>query len=226
MARWVIASLSVDVWERLGPRAGQHFPAGAGLWARLKGTLRAMEDRAPMVPRSVVAMWVAHLGVAVFIFGVTMVKSFETERDVQMAPGDHVTIGELTFTLQALRERDGPNFRAVQGWVEVTRGEGAAKEKVVDLLPEKRVYRAQDNPMTEAAISTRLTQDLYVSLGEPVQDGRAWIVRVYIKPFVDWIWGGCVLMALGGLWAAGDRRYRARAAAAERAEQAFLPGRA
>jgi cytochrome c-type biogenesis protein CcmF len=228
MAWWVIASLAVDVWERLGPRAGLQAPARAGLWARVQAVWRALEERAPRVPRSVVSMWVAHLGVAVFIFGVTMVRSFETERDVKMGPGDHVSIGELTFTLQGLRDLDGPNYRAVQGWVEVTRGEGAAKEKVIDLLPEKRVYRVQDNPMTEAAISSRLTQDLYVSLGEPVDDGRAWIVRIYVKPFVDWIWGGCALMALGGLLAAADRRYRSRAAASAPAAEGLsgLPGRA
>ena len=76
------------------------------------------------------------------------------------------------------------------------------------LRPEKRVYRVQQNPMTEAAIDTGFTRDLYVSLGEPVE-GEAWIVRVYFKPFVDWIWGGCLMMALGGLLAASDRRYRA-----------------
>ncbi|MCL4699950.1 MAG: cytochrome c biogenesis protein CcsA, partial [Burkholderiaceae bacterium] len=219
MAWWVVASLGADAWERLGPRravAGKE----PGPLAKLAALPRSFVERAPQVPRAVVAMWVAHLGVAVFIFGVTMVKSFEVERDVKMGIDDHVTIEDLTFTLRGLREREGPNYRAVQGWVEVTRGEGASKVKVIDLLPEKRLYRVQDNPMTEAAISTRLTQDLYVSLGEPVEGGSAWIVRVYIKPFVDWIWGGCALMALGGLLAAGDRRYRMRAAAEGRAADA------
>ena len=77
------------------------------------------------------------------------------------------------------------------------------------MSPEKRVYRVQQNPMTEAAIDVGLTRDLYVSLGEPV-DGDAWIVRVYVKPFIDWIWGGCLLMALGGLLAVTDRRYRSK----------------
>ncbi len=209
LAWWVVASLAADAWERLGPR---HLGRVSFLTA-LKAAPRAFVERFPLVPRSVLAMWVAHFGVAVFIFGVTMVNTFQVERDVKMAENDFVTIGDLTFTLRGLRELDGPNYRAVQGWVEVTRGVGEAREKVIDLLPEKRIYRVQDNPMTEAAISTRLTQDLYVSLGEAVDDGRAWIVRVYIKPFVDWIWGGCAIMALGGLFAAGDRRYRMRAAA-------------
>ena len=81
--------------------------------------------------------------------------------------------------------------------------------KLFDMTPEKRVYRVQQNPMTEAAIDVGLTRDLYVSLGEPVE-GDAWIVRVYVKPFIDWIWGGCLLMALGGLLAVTDRRYRSR----------------
>jgi cytochrome c-type biogenesis protein CcmF len=102
----------------------------------------------------------------------------------------------------------------VQGWIEVTRD----GRKLTDLYPEKRVYRVQTMPMTEAGIRSRLTGDLYVSLGEPV-DGGAWIVRVYVKPFVTWIWGGCALMALGGGLAASDRRYRARKTADERVPQ-------
>jgi cytochrome c-type biogenesis protein CcmF len=87
------------------------------------------------------------------------------------------------------------------------------------MRPEKRVYRVQNNPMTEAAIEAGFTRDLYVSLGEPVEGDTAWIVRVYVKPFIDWVWGGCLLMAFGGILAATDRRYRqtARAAAAARA---------
>jgi cytochrome c-type biogenesis protein CcmF len=89
--------------------------------------------------------------------------------------------------------------------------------------PEKRIYRVQTNPMTEAAIEAGFTRDLYVSLGEPVEGANnAWIVRIYVKPFIDWVWGGCILMALGGLLAATDRRYRqaARAASAARSELA------
>jgi cytochrome c-type biogenesis protein CcmF len=99
----------------------------------------------------------------------------------------------------------GPNYDAVQALVEVTRD----GEPVTVLRPEKRVYRVQRNPMTEASIHRNLTRDLYVSLGEPVEGG-AWIVRVYVKPFVNWIWGGCALMALGGALAISDRRYRAK----------------
>jgi cytochrome c-type biogenesis protein CcmF len=125
----------------------------------------------------------------------------------------------LRFTLKEFREVQGPNYQGIQGLVEVTdtrRGD----RLVASMRPEKRVYRVQQMPMTEAAIRTGLIKDLYVSLGEPV-DGGAWIVRLYVKPFVDWIWGGCALMALGGLLAATDRRYRVR-----RTADQGLPGNA
>jgi cytochrome c-type biogenesis protein CcmF len=83
--------------------------------------------------------------------------------------------------------------------------------------PEKRVYNVQKNPMTEAAINSGFMRDLYVSLGEPVEGG-AWIVRVQVKPFIDWIWAGCLLMALGGLLAVLDRRYRVAARMRERVQ--------
>jgi cytochrome c-type biogenesis protein CcmF len=191
MGWWVVASVATDLWGRVRPRDG--------------ASIRA---RAALLPRSVLGMMAAHLGIAVFIFGVTMVKTYEVERDVKMARGDTTTIEGYVFTLRGLREIDGPNYRAVQAKVEVTRD----GNKVADMLPEKRVYRVQRNPMTEAAIQTGFTRDLYVALGEQVEGG-AWIVRVYYKPFVDWIWGGALLMALGGLLAASDRRYRSRVAA-------------
>jgi len=193
LAWWIVASVATDLWERIAPRGG-------GLGALLARTRQ--------LPRASLGMMVAHLGVAVFVFGVTIVKTHEVERDVRMKPGDATAIGNLRFTLKEFREVQGPNYRGVQGLVEVTdtrRGD----RLVASMRPEKRIYRVQQMPMTEAAIRTGLVKDLYVSLGEPVGDG-AWIVRLYVKPFVDWIWGGCALMALGGLLAATDRRYRAR----------------
>jgi cytochrome c-type biogenesis protein CcmF len=83
------------------------------------------------------------------------------------------------------------------------------------LHPEKRAYFSSSMPMTQAAIDTTLTRDVYVSLGEPLEGGPtpAWAMRVYYKPFVTWIWGGCLMMALGGVMVALDRRYRRRATA-------------
>jgi len=152
------------------------------------------------------AMHIAHIGIAVFVIGVTMVKGFESERDVRLAPGESVNEGAYAFRFVSIGERPGPNYKAVQGRFEVSRN-GTVIET---LTPEKRNYFASGQTMTNAAIASGLTGDLYVSLGEPIEgatDG-AWGVRIYVKPFVDWIWAGCLLMALGGLLAVCDRRYR------------------
>ena len=184
------ASVATDLWEKIRPLPG----------------VATMPQRLRQVQRATVGMMVAHLGVAAFIFGVTMVRTYEVERDVKMKLGDTTTVSGYTFTFLGVRDIEGPNYVAAQGQVKVT-AEGSDKT-VVEMYPEKRVYRVQRNPMTEAAITTGLLRDLYVSLGEPVDNNEAWIVRIYVKPFVDWIWGGCFIMALGGLLAATDRRYR------------------
>ena len=195
MAFWIISSVATDLVERLRPAGAQL----AGL-----PTFASVAHRARQIPRAMVGMMIAHLGVAIFILGVTLVRTGEVERDVQMGPGDTTTIGDLVFTFRGASDVRGPNYRAAQGEIEVSqRG-----RKLTTLRPEKRFYPASQSTLTEAAIDTGFTRDLYVSLGEPI--GAAWIVRVYVKPFVDWIWGGCLVMALGGLLAATDRRYRVR----------------
>ncbi|HVF64402.1 MAG TPA: heme lyase CcmF/NrfE family subunit [Casimicrobiaceae bacterium] len=185
LALWIAATTVVNLRERVRHAHG--------------GTLQRLSRQ----PRGYFGMLLAHLGVAVFITGVTLVKGYEAERDVRMAPGDSVAVGGYAFRFGGTTEHEGPNYRAARATFDVSRN-----GMVVDTLhPEKRVYQAQSMPMTEAAIASGVTGDLYVSLGEPV-DGDAWTVRVYHKPFVTWIWGGCVLMALGGLLALSDRRYR------------------
>ncbi len=154
-------------------------------------------------------MLIAHCGVAVFVIGVTLVKGYETERDLRMAVGDSVTVGGYAFRFDGAGDALGPNYRAARGNVTVSRDGVVLKV----LHPEKRLYNAQQMTMTEAAISSGLFGDIYVSLGEPVDNG-AWSVRVYHKPFVTWIWGGCLIMALGGLVALTDRRYRQSARSA------------
>jgi cytochrome c-type biogenesis protein CcmF len=124
-----------------------------------------------------------------------------------MAPGERVAIGGYEFTFKGVSEVPGPNYLATRGEFEVRR-EGAPA-MLRTMHPEKRVYHASGQTMTEADIDTGITRDLYVSLGEPVGDG-AWGVRVYHKPFVDWIWGGAFVMAMGGFLALSDRRYRSR----------------
>jgi cytochrome c-type biogenesis protein CcmF len=184
-----------------------------GLWSilsslvviadRLRAGSPGMVSRLSNVPRAQWGMVIAHAGVGVFILGVSMVKAFETNADVKMAAGDTTTVGGYVFKLLGVEEHRGPNYIAARGRVEVSR-DGQA---VLTMFPEKRIYNVQRMPMTEAAIDTGLFRDLYVSLGEMV-DERTWIVRVQHKPLVDWIWWGCLLMGIGGLLAASDRRYR------------------
>jgi cytochrome c-type biogenesis protein CcmF len=153
--------------------------------------------------RSYYGMHCAHLGVAVFIIGVTLVNSYETEKDVRMDIGSKVTVGGYTFQFNGTSDVTGPNYKAVRGDIGVIHN-----DKVIRAMyPEKRTYNASGMAMTEAAIDTGLFRDLYVALGEPLTNG-AWVVRVYHKPFVDWIWLGCLLMAIGGILSITDRRYR------------------
>jgi cytochrome c-type biogenesis protein CcmF len=160
--------------------------------------------------RAAWGMDLAHLGVAVFVVGVALSKGYETETEVRMAPGETLTLGGYTLTLGAFRDVDGPNYRAVVADIELRRDGRLIKI----MRPEKRRYFSSEMPMTEAAIDPGLTRDVYVALGDPLGDG-AWAVRAHVKPFVDWIWGGTLLMALGGFLAMSDRRYRTRVRAPE-----------
>ncbi|MDP2371825.1 heme lyase CcmF/NrfE family subunit [Rhodoferax sp.] len=187
------------------------------LWIVMASALqifRQLRDTAnwKATPVSFWGMHVAHIGIAVCVVGITMVKGYETEKDVRMVVGDTVAVGGYTFRLTGIRQAPGPNYAADVGDVELIRDGRVLKV----LHPEKRTYFSSTMPMTEAAIDTGLTRDVYVSLGERLEDGAnpAWAMRVYHKPFITWIWGGCLLMALGGAMAALDRRYRRKVASA------------
>jgi len=150
-------------------------------------------------------MHLAHLGIAVITVGITMVKSYEVERDVRMGLNDTVTIENYSFELVGVSDVDGPNYKALRGDIKVSK-DGKYLEM---LYPEKRKYFSSAMPMTEAGIDSGLFRDLYVSLGEPIEGERMqWSVRVFYKPFVSWLWYGSILMVLGGLLAVSDRRYR------------------
>jgi cytochrome c-type biogenesis protein CcmF len=157
------------------------------------------------IPPSFWGMHLAHLGIAVITVGITMVKSYEVERDVRMGLNDTVTIENYSFELMGVSDVDGPNYKALRGDIKVTK-DGKYLEM---LYPEKRKYFSSAMPMTEAGIDSGLFRDLYVSLGEPIEGERLqWSVRVFYKPFVSWLWYGAILMVLGGLLAVSDRRYR------------------
>jgi cytochrome c-type biogenesis protein CcmF len=233
MARWKQARLP-DLWTRLkwalavALASAASLPFVMGNWkplvafglllafwviassvATLVGRARQMEARGNVfarlrdIPRAFYGMLLAHIGVGVFIIGVTMVKGYETEKDVRMRVGDTTEVGGYTFRFTGVSEIQGPNYVAARGTLEVSR-EGSP---TFTMFPEKRVYNVQRMPMTEAAIGRTVFRDLYVSMGEPVGED-AWVVQIRSKPLVNWIWIGCVIMALGGLLAATDRRYR------------------
>jgi cytochrome c-type biogenesis protein CcmF len=153
--------------------------------------------------RSFIGMQIAHLGIAIFVIGVTMVGAYQEEKDVRMLAGDTVNVGGYQIRLVGISKVPGPNYEAIRGNFLLTKNGNPQ----ANLYPEKRSYFSSTMPMTEAAINVGLTRDIYVSLGEELSD-KAWAVRVYFKPFVDWIWGGCLLMALGGVLAISDKRYR------------------
>ena len=185
--------------------------AGLALWI-VCSTLRSVALRVRRaadllrLPRGFVGMSLAHLGFAATLSGVCFVSVLEVEEVVRLAPGDVVKVAEHDFRFKDVREVEGPNYRARRATIEVTRD----GRPVATLEPEKRTYASQSQPMTEAAIDPGLTRDLYAALGEPL-GGGAWSVRLHFKPFVRWIWLGAILMAVGGMLAASDRRYRRRA---------------
>jgi len=154
-------------------------------------------------PLSWWGMVAAHLGVAVFIAGVTLVKGYQTEIDLRVRPGDEFSVGGQVLRFEGVEPVLGPNYQADRG--RFTLGTG---ERARSMAPEKRLYPSMpQTPLTESAIASSWDGDIYLTLGQPL-DEQSWTLRAYHKPFVGWIWGGCLLMALGGLLAARDGRYR------------------
>ena len=173
-------------------------------WVISSGCLQIIRQAKVGKPtRSFIGMQLAHLGIAIFTIGVTMVGAYQEEKDVRMSTGETVSVGGYQIQLKSVNLVPGPNYQAMRGTFLLSKNGNTE----ATLYPEKRNYFSSTMPMTEAAIDARLTRDIYVSLGEELSD-KSWAVRVYYKPFVDWIWGGCLLMALGGVFAISDKRYR------------------
>ena len=185
LAFWVVLSSANDLRSRLA--GGRRF------WS---------------LPRSYFGMLLGHIGIAVFVIGITLVSIYSTEKDIRMQIDDVVELGGYQFQFKGVDEVEGPNYTAAQGHVQVT-DEGG---NLILLEPQKRVYLVQKSPMTEAAIDAGITRDLFVALGEKLDEEGAWSVRVYHKPYIRWIWLGALIMSIGGLLAAMDKRYRKLAA--------------
>ena len=185
LALWTVATVLISFKDRLGQQ---------GLsWQRLV-----------RIPASFYGMTVAHLGIAVFVIGITYTSIYSIEKDVRMQPGDKLDMAGYIFEFHGVKMTEGPNFMAQQGTLTVS----YAGEKIAELQPQKRVYRVQKMPMTEAAIDAGLFRDLFVAIGEPLGDQGAWSLRVYYKSFIRWIWLGAIFMGVGGLLAVCDKRYR------------------
>jgi len=193
LALWIFASTLAGLRTRL-------------LNSRRRGLIAALGANSP----SYYGMLLAHIGVGVFVVGVTLVKGYEVERDVRLDVGESAAAGDYEFKFLGVTPGPGPNYRALTGTVEVRKD----ARLIETLKPEKRIYNASGQAKTIAAIDTRFLGDIYVSLGEPVSAAGAddiagpWSVRIYLKPFIDWIWMGAFLIALGGFIAVSDRRYR------------------
>jgi len=213
--RWpmVLAGVGGLLTLWLAPEAG--FKAAAGVagafWLIAASVawplkrLRGAGQKAGFT-RAEASMTLAHLGMGIFLVGISLTDATSTEKHLRMAQGDSFDVAGYNFQFDGTRIVEGPNFIADEGTFIVTRN----GELVAELAPQKRRYLRQGQIMTEAAIDPGLTRDIYVSLGEPLDDGAAWAVRLYHKPFVRWIWLGALFMTAGGLLAAGDKRYRAR----------------
>jgi len=184
---WILVTTVQEVLQRVNAN-----PSNVGTFAKLR----------KLTP-SHWGMVLGHIGFAISIIGITLVSNYELERDVRMEVGETVELGGYAFTFTDVKPFQGPNYTADVGVFDVKK----ADEFVVHLEPEKRMYTVQRMPMTEAAIHSTVSRDLFIAMGEPLDDG-AWAVRIYIKPFVVWLWAGAVVMAIGGIFSISDKRYR------------------
>jgi cytochrome c-type biogenesis protein CcmF len=191
------------------------FSVLIGFASRLKHGNDGLLQKLASLPRGYWGMQLAHSGLAIAVIGATVVSNYESERNVRMAIGDYVDLAGYRFTFKGVKDVPGPNYVAKRGTILVQKSGSS-----FILHPEKRIYNASGMPMTEAGIDYGLFRDIYVSLGEALDHG-AWTAKVYYKPFIDWLWGGALLLALGGALAASDRRYRIALRKAEPAATAL-----
>jgi cytochrome c-type biogenesis protein CcmF len=185
LAVWITAASFVNLFNRI-----KSHPA------TLMVALRQQSS-------SYYGMLIAHIGVAVFIFGVTMVNGFEEEKDLRMSAGTSNSLAGYDFVLNNIQQVQGENYVAAQANITVTKD----NQLITVMKPEKRKYFSSQMLMTEAAIHTSFTGDLYISMAEAISNTE-WGVKIQFKPFINWIWGGAFLIALGGFFAVMDKKYR------------------
>jgi cytochrome c-type biogenesis protein CcmF len=184
LALWIVFGVVQDIWHKTANKASRV----AGLRSLSLGYY---------------GMQLAHTGFAVVILGICLTSHYSIEQDHRLAPGESLTIGNYEFVFKGVVEREGPNYVANSGTIDVLRN----GSPYITMHPEKRRYLARGDVQTEADIQVGFFRDLFTALGDPRGDG-AWVVRIHVKPFVFWIWMGAFLMAGGGVLAILDRRYR------------------
>ena len=184
--------------------------AAVSIWVGLGIALYALmrwrsAPRGRRYTPEMLGMILAHFGIAIFLAGVLIVEATNIEKDIKLSPNETIVLGGLTFRFDGVKGSEGPNFKADRGTLTVLKNDAV----VATLNPEKRQYSRGTQVQTESAIDPGLFRDVYVALGEPIGTDGAWAVRIYVKPFVRWIWLGARFMMLGGFVAATDRRFRA-----------------
>ncbi len=195
---WVVGGALADLWMRSG-----------------RDSIPERLRRITRLPRADWGKATAHIGMGVTIFGIAAMLAWEQE-DIRIAQtGDRWEVGQFEFRLDGVNQLEGPNYLTTMADISVWRD----AQQVGDLHPEKRFYPVANMPTTEAAIMNGVLRDIYVVVGDP-QEGGGWAVRIYLKPFANWIWGGAILMALGGCFSLSDRRLRIGAASAKRRPKA------
>ncbi|MEO7251929.1 MAG: cytochrome c-type biogenesis CcmF C-terminal domain-containing protein, partial [Arenimonas sp.] len=210
LAPWALVAAVVGVvvffrWPQGTVKTAAGFIAGTWL---ILGTLRFVRHRFVQgkgrFTAEMLGMCLAHFGLAVFFFGVLMTESTSQEKDVAARPGQSFELRGYSFRFDGVEQVQGPNYQADRATVSVSHGD----EAVTVMRPEKRAYASGGSIMTEAAINGGLRRDLYVALGEPLGPDGSWALRLYVKPFIRWIWLGALLMAIGGFTVVFDKRFR------------------
>ena len=189
MSFWIIITTIMEIRQRIEPQVT------SGKFT-ISQSLRKLT-------RSHWGMVSGHLGFAVTLIGIALVSAYNVERNVRMAVGDGITVQGYEFVFKNVSEFAGPNYTADIAHLDVFQN----GQMVASLAAEKRFYPVQRNVMTEAGIDSGLTRDLFVALGEQLKNGD-WSLRIYVKPFINWIWLGTFIMAFGGVLSISDRRYR------------------
>ncbi len=196
LGSWLVLGAAVDLWVRTG-----------------RGGFGEKLGRALRLPRADWGRMVAHSGFGITIFGISAMLAWQTE-DIRTAQiGETFTVAQYEVTLAAVEDVNGPNYLSTMAEIHLARN---GREEAV-LFPEKRIYPVAGMPTTEAAIDNGIFRDLYVVIGDEQTDG-SWAVRIYIKPFANWIWAGAIIMSFGGLLSLTDRRFRVAAGARRQAD--------